>query len=167
VAQTIALLKAGAGNPVKLYFPELSVVAYIAGKEKTTVAPEIGAEVVLSVTCPVSDMGVGGVGEGAGFGEAGEGEGNVAVLLPPLHADANVRSRTTQPRLNIGISASGFVSQLPNPWVKSAVTSAEDNPTVRSRNRATSKEQQSRSFALPFIPAEWVTVRSGRMTGGV
>jgi hypothetical protein len=47
-------------------------------------------------------MGVGGVGEGAGVGE---GEGDVAVLLTPLHADVNVRSRTTQPRLNIGISA--------------------------------------------------------------
>jgi hypothetical protein len=76
---------------VKLYFPELSVVAYIAGEEKTTVTPEIGAEVELSVTCPVSDMGVVGVGEG-----------DVAVLLPPLHA--NVRSRTPQPRLSIGIA---------------------------------------------------------------
>jgi hypothetical protein len=58
------------------------------------------------MTCPVSDMGVGGVGEGAGVGESvGEGEGDVAVLLPLLHADANVRNRTTQPRLNIGISA--------------------------------------------------------------
>jgi hypothetical protein len=97
----MALRKAGAGNPVKLYFPELSVVAYVAGEEKTTVAPEIGAEMVLSVTCPVSDMGVVGVGERAGVGEGGEGEGDVAVLLPPLHADANVRSRTTQPRLNV------------------------------------------------------------------
>ena len=51
-------------------------------------------------------MGVGGVGEGASVGEsAGEGEGEVAVLLPALHADANVRSRTMQPRLNIGMSA--------------------------------------------------------------
>lgn len=48
------------------------------------------------MTCPVSDMGVGGVGEG---------EGDGAVLLPLLHADANIRSSTTQPRLNIGISA--------------------------------------------------------------
>ena len=58
------------------------------------------------MTCPVSDMGVCGVGEGAGVGESvGEGEGEVAVLLPLLHADAKVRSRTMQPGLSIGISA--------------------------------------------------------------
>jgi len=100
-------LKAEAGNPVKLYFPELSVVAYIAGEEKTTVTPEIGAELVLSVTCPVSDMGVVGVGEG-----------DVAVPLPPLHADANVRSRTPQPCLSIGIAHPQLSSlrQCEVPW---------------------------------------------------
>jgi hypothetical protein len=32
-------------------------------------------------------------------------DGAVGVVLPPPHADAKIRSRTTQPRLNFGISA--------------------------------------------------------------
>ena len=72
-----------------------------------TVAPEIGAKVVLSVTRPVSTMVVGGVGdgvgEGAGVGDAvdvGAGVGAVVVLLP-LQAIAVSRNGKTHSRLTI------------------------------------------------------------------
>jgi hypothetical protein len=61
------------------------------------------------VTCPVSVVGLGGVGKGAGdTGDVcvGEGvcEGDMAVPLP--HADAKIRSGTTQPPRNLFIRAS-------------------------------------------------------------
>src|SRR5687767_9869908 len=61
----------------------------------------MGAEVVLSVTCPLNTMLLGGVGEGlgdaadGGVGAAeGEDDGDVGVPFPPSQAHANIISRT-------------------------------------------------------------------------
>ena len=69
-----------------------------------TIAPEMGAELVLSRTCPVSRMLVGeGLGAGVLVVELGAGvpvvEGDVGVLPPSPHDTANVTRRTPQPRL--------------------------------------------------------------------
>ena len=69
-----------------------------------TVAPEIGAEVLLSMTCPVSTTLVGAVGEGLGVG-AGVVvpfvEGDVGGVPPPLHADVNITDRTANPVMKV------------------------------------------------------------------
>jgi hypothetical protein len=58
-----------------------------------TVAPEIPLPVVLSLTVPLNENVVGAA-------VAGVDDGDVVVLLLP-HADAEIRSRARQPRLNI------------------------------------------------------------------
>ena len=53
---------------------------------------------VLSVTRPLNEN---VVGVDVGVGLVGE--------LLPVHADAHIRNRTAQPRLNIGISAPEWI----------------------------------------------------------
>ena len=60
------------------------------------VAPEIGVEVVLSVTCPLSE-------------NVGVDDGAKKHADSDVHAAAEIRSRTTQPRLNIGIRAPEWI----------------------------------------------------------
>jgi hypothetical protein len=83
-----------------------------------TVAPEIGAEVLLSMTCPVNTMLVGAVGEGLGVG-AGVVvpvvEGDVGAVPPPLHADAKITNRTAQPGVTVCITASDGPRVTPQP----------------------------------------------------
>jgi hypothetical protein len=94
-----------------------------------TIAPEIGAEVALSVTCPVTKTGSGG---------NGFGEGDVAVLFPELHADANITSRPTQPRLNIGVRASFLgSSNRESRWSSNYSQYCESYQDPQSSQRAT------------------------------
>ena len=69
-----------------------------------TVASAIGVEVVLSVTCPLSEN-VGAavdveVGVGVRMGDGAKKHPDCDV-----HADATIMSRRMQPRLNMGINA--------------------------------------------------------------
>jgi hypothetical protein len=60
------------------------------------VAPEIGVEVVRSVTCPLTE-------------NVGVDDGAKKHADSDVHAAAEIRSRTTQPRLNIGIRAPEWI----------------------------------------------------------